>query len=41
MRQIKRYKLPVAKYMSLHEYEMYSVGNTVHNYITSWYGDLS
>ena len=37
---MKRHKLSVAKYMSLHEYEMYSVGNIVNNYVTPLYGDL-
>ena len=39
MREIKRYRLPVAKSMS-QEYEMYSVGNTVNNKVVSLYGDI-
>ena len=39
MSEIKRYKLPVAKQMS-HEYERYSVGKIVNNYVMSLYGDI-
>ena len=38
MGEIKRYKLPVAKYVS-HRYEMYSGGNLGNNYVISLYGD--
>ena len=40
MSEIKRYKLLVAKQMS-HEYETYSVGKIVNNYVISLYGDIS
>ena len=39
MREIKRYKRPVAKQMS-HGYKMYSVGNIANNYVISLYGDI-
>ena len=38
MREIKRYKLPLAKYMN-HRYEMYSVGNIVNNFIIVLYSN--
>ena len=40
MREIKRYKLPVAKYMS-HGYEMYSMGNIVNNNVKSPYDEIT
>ena len=38
MREIKRYKRPVTKYMS-HGNEMYNVWNTVNNNVMSLDGD--
>ena len=38
VKEIKKYKLPDVKYMS-HGHEMYSVGNTVSNYVVSLFGD--
>ena len=40
MREIKRYKLSVAKLVS-QGYEIYSMGNAVNNYVMSLYGDRS
>ena len=39
VREIKRYKLSVAKYIN-HGDEMYSVGNIVNNYVVSLCGDM-
>ena len=39
-RQIERYKPVAAKEMS-HEYQMYSVGNVVNNYVISLYSDIT
>ena len=38
MKEIKRYKLLVTKYMS-HRHKMYSVGNVVDNYVVFLFGD--
>ena len=40
MREIKRYKISVAKQMS-HRGEIYSVGNIVNNYIISLCSDIA
>lgn len=39
MREIIRYKLPIAKYVN-HGYEMYSMGSTVSHYVISLYGTI-
>ena len=39
VKEIKRYKLPVAKQMS-HSYEICSVANILYNYVISLYGNI-